>query len=293
MDRLAVWSIVAIAVVTVVAVTSLPGQGKGITWYGSLDEALEAAKESKKLVMLNLHTEWCGWCRELEDKTFPDEGVIEKSKEFECAQVDPEKTEVKDEYDDGSYPRTVFLNAEGEVVHVLPGYAAPEAFMAETERAKENAKKLEEAKVLEAKFAENPEDYAAASGAGTLLLEIGQAKRAVPLLKAAAENVDKLEEGARADAVADCGVALLQDSQWETALKVFKKAVETYGEHERIWEMRFALGLCYANLDKLVEARTQWQKVADGAEEGNLGRQAKDYVERVDQMLGEGEKAEG
>jgi len=285
--RILVWSFVAAAVVLTLASTAVPGQDAAIAWYESLEAAIEAAQESDKLVMLSLHTEWCHWCHELEKQTWPDANVIEESKAFECVQVDPEKVDTDEKYDDGSYPRILFINAAGDIVYEIGGFAPPEAFIGEMKKANKGAVQLEEAKRLAAAFEADPQDYDAAFEAGHLYLEVGHTKDAIALLTPAYECIEMVAKKSQPETAFDYGAALLTDRQFEEAIEVFSGATDKYPKHERHWEGRFALGICYANLDKLVEARDEWKVVAASDKAGSYRDRAAELVGRVNEMLGD------
>ncbi len=277
----------ASAVVLTLISAAVPGQDAAIAWHESLEAALEAAEESDKLVMLSLHTEWCHWCHELEKQTWPDAHVIEESSAFECVQVDPEKVDTDEKYDNGSYPRILFINAAGDVVYEIGGFAPPDAFIGEMKKANIGAVQLEEAKQLAAEFEADPQDYNAASKAGHLYLEAGHTKEAIALLTPAYECIEMVAKKSQPETAFDYGVALLTDRQFEEAIEIFSGATETYPKHGRCWEGRFALGICYANLDKLEEARDEWKAVAASNKAGSFKDRAAELVGRVNDMLGD------
>jgi thioredoxin-related protein len=280
-----------IAVVTVAALLSgllpLAAGAEGIQWHKGLPEALQASRDSGKLVMLNLHTEWCGWCKKLEQDTFPAEAVIEASQAFECVSVDPEKTEVDARYNDGSFPRTVFLTAEGEVVTAIGGYLPPAEFAAEMAKAKDALAKLREVQELEKQVEAPEKNPELAVRIAVLYGELDQYKKVLEWLKPLHENLDGVPEAQRADVAVEYGSALVAEMQFPEAEAVLKPFLEASGDHARAREARFVLGYAYANQDKLQEARECWAKVAEADAEDDLGRMATDLVGRVDAALKE------
>ena len=207
----------------------LPAQADGIAWHASLDEAFEAAK-SGKLVMLNLYTPMCDWCEELRKVTWPAEVVVAKSAEFECIQADPTGQPAYDKYNNGLFPRILFLSPDGEIAHEVPGFMPPEPFAQEMAGAQENARKLREARELEEQFAEKPDDLTLASRAAKLYLEVhvSHAETAVGLLKPVYEDIGKLEEDVRPQASLDYGVALLMAGQRGQAETVIAETLKQY-----------------------------------------------------------------
>ena len=39
-----------------------------VNWEQNYDAGLEKAKKDKKLVMVDMYTDWCGWCKRLEEE---------------------------------------------------------------------------------------------------------------------------------------------------------------------------------------------------------------------------------
>src|SRR5271154_6266159 len=83
---------VAVTILGLLALTS--GAFAEVEWGHDYDSALETAKKDKKLVMVDLYTDWCGWCKKLDKDTYSDKDVAAKlGKDFIAVKVNPEKSE--------------------------------------------------------------------------------------------------------------------------------------------------------------------------------------------------------
>lgn len=274
-------TVVVAAVTTMCSVTS----AQGIVWRTNLDEALKASKDSGKLVMLTLYTDWCGFCDKLKEETWPAPSVIAKATEFECVMVNPEKTEGEDPFDTGEYPRTVFLRFDGEMVNQVRGFLPPEEFVREMARAQENLSKLNAAEEIAKKVARPEDDVALALKAGTLYAEIGRPKDAIRWLAEVYRLLDKLEEHQRPEAAFAYALSLSEDLQYEKAIPVLRQAIKAYPNHQRLREARFVLAICLAETDALAEARELWAKLAAENPDDQIGKASARNVSIVDDIL--------
>jgi len=63
-----------------------------ITWI-SIDKAAELKNTEEKLYFVDVYTEWCGWCKVMDKKTFTDPEVIKQmSEKFHMIKFDAEQT---------------------------------------------------------------------------------------------------------------------------------------------------------------------------------------------------------
>lgn len=111
----------------VVFCTSLSAQETGIRFSkGSLlSDALAQSKKEGKLVFIDCYTTWCGPCKHLAKEIFPQKEVGDfYNSHFINLSFDMEKGEglkIREKYAVKAYPTLLFLNAEGETVHVGVG----------------------------------------------------------------------------------------------------------------------------------------------------------------------------
>ncbi|MBK7407821.1 MAG: DUF255 domain-containing protein [Saprospirales bacterium] len=125
-----------------------------LKWY-SWEEAVAANKKEPKKILVDVYTDWCGWCKRMDATTFQDEMVKDfLRKNFYTVKLDAEQKE--DIVFDGntfkfqpygkrgahelaiqllngrmSYPSIVYLNEAFEIITVSPGYKMPEDIMKE------------------------------------------------------------------------------------------------------------------------------------------------------------------
>jgi thiol:disulfide interchange protein len=112
------------------------GQEDGIAWVYDLDRGLEMAAEQGKPVMVDVYSDWCGWCKTLDEETYSDAQVQAKASRFVPVKVDAGRDEtVYRKYGVEGLPTILFLNAKGEEIDRVLGFAPPEAFLEQMNRA--------------------------------------------------------------------------------------------------------------------------------------------------------------
>ena len=107
-----------------------------------LDKALELAKGSGKLIIVNFYTDWCPNCRRMNEKTYRDEEVLKQlGKSFIPVKLNAESSrpliiegqtvteyQVALIFQVNSYPTTWFLTSEGRALLPVKGYYGPDLF---------------------------------------------------------------------------------------------------------------------------------------------------------------------
>ncbi|MCC6795015.1 MAG: thioredoxin family protein [Candidatus Hydrogenedentes bacterium] len=96
---------------------------EGIPWSTDYAASIEKAKAEGKPILIDFTAEWCGWCKRLDEEVYADASTVNALKDFVCVKVDVDKQQnVALAYNVQSMPRTIAINAHGEVVGDQTGY---------------------------------------------------------------------------------------------------------------------------------------------------------------------------
>lgn len=106
----------------------------GIAFHqGTWDEALQLANKQSKPIFLDISASWCGPCKMLKSKTFPNQEVGKfYNANFINVAVDGEKGEgitLAKKYRIKGYPSLLFINSSGDIVAQTTGYRNPKQFI--------------------------------------------------------------------------------------------------------------------------------------------------------------------
>ena len=128
--------------------TSAP---KRIKWL-TIQEAYALTQKTPKKFVIDVYTDWCGWCKVMDRETFSKPAIVDYVNEnFYAVKLNAEQTDditlgkqtfkfvsggsrgvhelaaalMKNQM---SYPTTVFLDEKFQLIQPIPGYLEPRAF---------------------------------------------------------------------------------------------------------------------------------------------------------------------
>lgn len=117
-----------------------------IKWEKDLATAIKKAKSKNLPIMIDIYTDWCSWCKELDKNTYANEKVIETAKKIVSVKLNPETSEEGEEiakkYGVQGYPTILFINADGFVLENVGGYVEGEKFVPYIKNAIEKLSKI-------------------------------------------------------------------------------------------------------------------------------------------------------
>lgn len=118
---------------------------EGIVWM-SIEEAEEAAKEEPRKILIDVYTDWCGWCKRMDQTTFQNPVIVDYiNQNYYAVKLDAEQKDsirFKDHtfkfvkqgkrgYHElaaallngrMSYPNIVYLDEDLNLIQAVPGY---------------------------------------------------------------------------------------------------------------------------------------------------------------------------
>jgi thioredoxin-related protein len=112
--------------------------------WRDLDDGLVEAKKAGKPLLVDVVTDWCGWCKRMDRTTYADAGVRDYvTRAFVPVRLDAEDEARRATYQsrlvtwrqfaDGfnvtGYPTTLFLDSDGGLITTVPGFVQPERFL--------------------------------------------------------------------------------------------------------------------------------------------------------------------
>ncbi len=98
-----------------------------LVWKHVLQDGVNLAKKGHKFVLIDLYTDWCGWCKRLDRDTYSDSSVAALlNKDFVCVKLDAEDggegQAFAKQHKVRGYPCIIVLGFNGKVRTTSYGY---------------------------------------------------------------------------------------------------------------------------------------------------------------------------
>lgn len=115
---------------------SAPVSSEGPIQWMTLDQAQALSKKKPKKYFVDVYTDWCGWCKVMDKKTFSDAKVAEyANKKYYAIKLNAESAnpvtyqgktiterELAAAWGVTGYPTTMFLDEQTNLITAVPGY---------------------------------------------------------------------------------------------------------------------------------------------------------------------------
>jgi thioredoxin-like negative regulator of GroEL len=227
-----------------------------ITWVKSYDSAVTQAKQTHKLIMVDFYTDWCGWCKRLDAKTYPDKQVIQAVGQFVPIQLNAEQAgkALATKYNVHGFPTILFIDDAGKVESKIVGYMTAAPF---AERLNLVATEHGGLTRLQARWKANPPDV----DAGGKLAAIAALQEKIPQAESLVADVEKVDPDNSGDhltlAYNMLGDHYQDKNDLDKAMVFFHKAASTGKATGNVAYARLSLAQCYQSKKKNTEALTE------------------------------------
>lgn len=116
--------------------------GHDLQWL-SFDKGLAEAQKSDKKILVDVYTDWCGWCKRMDRDVYANNKVASYlTQQYVLVRVNAESSEelhykgktysemgLAEEFKVTGYPTILFLDPNGNHITSLPGYVKADEFL--------------------------------------------------------------------------------------------------------------------------------------------------------------------
>lgn len=139
-------AVIGLALVAGIALNSQRGSAESsssLSW-NAFDDGLALAKQQNKKVLVDVYTDWCGWCKKMDSDVYTDPTVIKTlSAKFVLVKLNAEASSKHVQFQGkrfteaefaqavgvSGYPSTLFFDSGGKPITLLPGFVPAPKFV--------------------------------------------------------------------------------------------------------------------------------------------------------------------
>lgn len=133
--------VTGLVILSLVAHSGIAGGPSSLTWR-TFDAGMAEAQRSNKKVLIDVYTDWCGWCKKMDASTYTDKSLTDYlNRHYVVIKMNAERSttvtyrgreyserELAASFGVTGYPATVFLTSSGDPITLYPGYAEAKDF---------------------------------------------------------------------------------------------------------------------------------------------------------------------
>ena len=133
----------ALGLALLLLTTAVPAHAQAQIQWLDWDAGMELAQRSGRPVLVDVYTDWCGWCKRMDRDVYAKPEVREYlASRFVTIKLDAEapdparyqgrnytSTTLAERFKVTSYPTTIFLKSNGQHSINVPGYVPAEGFL--------------------------------------------------------------------------------------------------------------------------------------------------------------------
>ena len=100
-----------------------------ITWQHDLDGACEAAGGQRGIVVVDVYTDWCGWCKKMDEVVYTDRSVAALGARDVFIKANAEDhgpgQAIARKFGVDRYPTTLLIDRKGKLLDTIHGFISP------------------------------------------------------------------------------------------------------------------------------------------------------------------------
>lgn len=238
-----------------------------IEWVSSFEEARIVAERNDKNILIDFYTDWCSWCKVLDESTYTDRRVVNFSEKLVWVKVNAEKVvNLASRYKVNSYPTLILTKSDGAEIDRILGYLPPKEFLNRIKAYSEGKYTLEYYKNKVERDSTNIDWlYRLAQK----YFERGDRKNAVLNFERVSLQDSKNEEGKSDSALYYLALISMQEEQLKKAVEYFQKLVSYFNDSPLKKEAQIYIPYLYGKLGDKARALTLYNKFLEEHPESN------------------------
>lgn len=195
-------------------------------WETSLEKALAQSKEQKKHIFVDVYTDWCGYCKQLESKVFPQENVAKELSGYVNLRINGDVfPDFIAKYKVTGYPTLLILDSEGSLIDRIVGLPSGE-FLAK--KLKDNLTAQSPEKIYLTALKDDPDNIQANYSLGKLYYGYGKFDEARLYLLKSYQSKAEDKENKKHESLFLIGIIKIQETKFSESVTVWSEYIEKF-----------------------------------------------------------------
>jgi thioredoxin-like negative regulator of GroEL len=231
-----------------------PTPADSVPWYGTLEEATSAAKESGRPILVDFWADWCAACKVMDKNVYSDPAFAEAARGFVTVRINyDQKTAIARKYNVTELPTMVFTDSWGGEIFRHTGYLDGHLLAELLHSLPADISKFNR---LDEILARNKNDFHALQEMGTDLRAAGLFLASNEYYERALDTKEsKTAPADRATILTGMGANALELKDGKQAADTFERCLKEFPANAQSAAWTLGLGNAYALADKKDKAR--------------------------------------
>jgi thioredoxin-related protein len=118
------------------------GDKSELKWY-TFDDGLAHAKKTEKKILVDVYTDWCGWCKKMDRDVYGDKRIVDYlNQKYVLVKLNAESSAkvnykgkkstergIAQQFGVTGYPTTLFFKSDGEPITPVSGFVPADKFI--------------------------------------------------------------------------------------------------------------------------------------------------------------------
>lgn len=197
-------------------------------WLDSLEKGEKIARKNGKPILLDIYADWCGYCRRMQARVYPNNSVSKQTDKFVKVRLNGEKhPAIMRKYKVRGFPTIVFLNQFGSLLDTVRGYRSVSQFQ---QKLRDVLVRVDKTRNILDQIKGDPESVHLQYKAGLFYYENNKLREARQYFEKAVRSSDRRAPESKRDALFNLAVVYMDSKDYRGAINYWSSYLGQYPE---------------------------------------------------------------
>ncbi len=257
---------------------TLPTYGE-IVWEESFKKGIEQAKLRNSPVVIDFYTDWCGYCKVLENKIFPDPEVSKLLENFTTLRINGEEyPDIAGNFKVSGYPTVLFLDKNGAYLDRIVGLPSS-PMMAKKLKEVYEKRNIEDQFLNIAK--QDPDSVLNNYKLGIYYFKANQFEKSEGYFLKSIQSPKTDHPEKKMESLFILGIIQIQEKRYSQAISIWSRYLTEYPNGDE-FSARYYRGVSYFYYGKYPEAKDDFLRAKILTTDGIRRAKIQEFLDKID-----------